>query len=221
MNPTAEIIFRISFGVLWGIYFFVRLVFQKRVKRSEEYTRVNEKQEMLLFRLFALAYLLLPFYFLTPWVDFAGMPFPQWLRWLGALINALGIVLFAWSHLALGNNWTAVMALAKEHEMVESGPYRYIRHPMYLAFFVTGAGFFILSANWLLGIVYFLPLMVMYVTRASREEQMMIERFGDQYREYMKRTGRLLPRLFVWTGVYPPSKSPDEDTSTQSPREEG
>ncbi len=197
MNPSVEILFRITFGILWVIYFGTRLFFQRRIKGSLEYTRINEQQEKLLFRLFALAFLLLPLYFLTTWIDFASIPLPVWLRWSGAGITAVGIVLFGWAHQALGRNWTAVLALSKEHEMVQRGPYRYVRHPMYSAFFIIGIGLGLLSANWLVGVIYLGPLLVMYMARVALEEKMMIDRFGDTYRQYMKRTGRLWPRFWA------------------------
>jgi protein-S-isoprenylcysteine O-methyltransferase Ste14 len=165
------------------------------VKKSLEYTRINERREILLFRVFALAFILLPLYFLTPWIDFASLPLSSGVRWAGGIITFIGLILFCWAHGALGQNWTAVLALSNEHEMVQNGPYRHIRHPMYSAFFVIGIGFGMLSANWLIGAIYLVPLFVMYEARVSAEEQMMIERFGDTYREYTKNTGRLWPRL--------------------------
>jgi protein-S-isoprenylcysteine O-methyltransferase Ste14 len=195
MTPSGEIPFRITFAVLWVTYFAMRLFFQKRIKTSLTYTRINVQQETRLFRLFALAFILLPLYFLTLWIDFAALPLPLWLRWGGAIVTCLGIALFGWAHQALGQNWTAVLALSQEHEFVQCGLYRSVRHPMYAAFFIIGIGFALLSANLLVGVIYLAPLSVMYVARVSREEQMMIERFGDAYREYMKRTGRLWPRV--------------------------
>jgi protein-S-isoprenylcysteine O-methyltransferase Ste14 len=197
MNPSMEILFRIAFGVLWVIYFCTRLFFQRRVKGSREYTHVNEHQEKLLFRLFALAFLLLPLYFLTTWIDFASIALPVWLRWCGGLITVLGIILFGWAHKALGQNWTAILALSKDHEFVQSGPYHRIRHPMYSAFFIIGIGLGFLSANWLVGAIYLIPVLVMYAARVNLEEKMMVDRFGDPYRQYMERTGRLLPRFRV------------------------
>jgi protein-S-isoprenylcysteine O-methyltransferase Ste14 len=196
MNPSTEILFRIAFGILWVIYFIARLYFQGRVRGTQEYTRVNERQEKMYFRLFALGFLLLALYFLTSWIDFASISLPVWVRWVGEVVTCAGIVLFGWAHVALGRNWTAVLALSKEHEMVEGGPYRRVRHPMYSAFFIIGIGFTLLSANWLAGIFYLVPLTVMYAARVSLEEKMMLDRFGEVYREYMKRTGRLLPRMW-------------------------
>jgi protein-S-isoprenylcysteine O-methyltransferase Ste14 len=194
-NQDSEIPFRIAFGALWVIYFGVRLYFQGKVKGMGEYVHVNEKQEKLYFRLFAVAYLVLPIYFLTPRIDFAHIQLPDWARWASGMITCAGIGLFGWAHQALGLNWTAILALSAKHELVTSGPYRYVRHPMYTAFYIIGLGFLLLSANWLIGIIYLVPLTVMCAARTQAEEQMMIGRFGDSYRQYTKVTGCLLPRI--------------------------
>jgi protein-S-isoprenylcysteine O-methyltransferase Ste14 len=195
MSKMGELPFRIVFGLFWLIYFAVRFYFQGKVKGVRNYSLVNEKQEKFFFRLFALAYLLLPLYFLTAWIDFAHLPLPLWLRWVGSIVTVLGIGLFGWAHYTLGLNWTAILALSKEHELVLDGPYKYVRHPMYSAFFTIGLGFLLLSANWLIGVIYLGTLEAMYLARVSREEEMMISRFGEAYKLYMQRTGRILPRL--------------------------
>jgi protein-S-isoprenylcysteine O-methyltransferase Ste14 len=166
------------------LFFGVRTYFQRKVKRLfREYGRVNEKQERLFFRLFALAYLLMPLYFLTPWLDFAGLAWPAWLRWLGGGITCTGIGLFGWAHQALGMNWTAVLALSKEHKLVTTGPYRAVRHPMYSAFFMIGIGLLLLSANGFIGVTYLGTLLLMVAARVSLEEKMMLERFGESHRQ--------------------------------------
>lgn len=66
MNLSPETMYRITFGLLWVTYFGVRLYFQRQVKGPQKYTRINEQQEKMYFRLFALAFVLLPLYFLTP-----------------------------------------------------------------------------------------------------------------------------------------------------------
>jgi protein-S-isoprenylcysteine O-methyltransferase Ste14 len=195
MNSTSELIFRIVFGALWVFHFWLRLHFQRKVKGVGKYVLTNEKQEKFYFFLFALAYLMLLLYFITHWIDFAHISIPIWLRWIGAVVTCVGIGLFGWTHQVLGLNWTAILALSEKHELVTSGPYRYVRHPMYTAFFIIGFGFLFLSANWLIGIIYIGTLLLMYIARISAEEKMMIDRFGDSYRQYMKTTGRILPRL--------------------------
>ena len=178
----SEIGFRLLFGLLWLGFFAVRLYFQRRMPRGLACERVNEKQERWLFRAFALGYLALPAYALTSWLDAAHVPLSDWFRWLGGVVLCAGIGLFGWAHRALGHNWTAVLALSAEHEMVTRGPYRRVRHPMYTAFFIIGVGFSLVSANGLVAALYLGTLAPMYVLRVSAEEQMMADRFGDRYR---------------------------------------
>jgi protein-S-isoprenylcysteine O-methyltransferase Ste14 len=85
--------------------------------------------------------------------------------------------------------------MIKAQSLVTSGPYRFIRHPIYTAFlFILGSTLFI-SANWLIGTAWIGMTVLEVASRVGFEEQLMLEYFGDQYRDYMKRTGRLLPKL--------------------------
>ena len=196
MYTTNETIFRIVFGILWLVYLFVRLYFQGKARQVGGYIRFNEKQESFFFRLFAIAFFVLLLYCLTPWVDFAHLPFPLWLRWVGAAVTCAGTALFVWAHYALGKNWTAVLALSEQQKLVTDGPYRFVRHPMYSAFFTISIGYLFLSANWLISAVYLGTLIAMVAARIGREEEMMVGRFGEAYSRYMQQTGRILPRLW-------------------------
>ena len=152
------------------------------------------RRERWLFRAFATAYLVLPVPAVTPWLDVAHVSVPVRWRRLGTALLWLGIGLFSWAHQALGRNWTAVLALSTDHELVTTGPYRHVRHPMYTGFFTVGVGFALLSANWLVAALCLGTLAPTYVLSVSAEEQMMARRFGDRYRRYVEVTGRLLPR---------------------------
>lgn len=188
--------FKLLFAIIWLVYFAARYYFQRRIKRTLEYTCIDKRREKLFFSLFALAFILLPLYSVTSWFDFYHISLPLSLRWSGVVIALAGVMLFCWAHQILGNNWTAVLARSNEHELVRSGPYRVIRHPMYLAFFTIGIGFGLISENYLIAALYVIPLTAMYSARVKREETMLIEKFGDSYREYMKKTGRVFPRIW-------------------------
>ena len=102
--------------------------------------------------------------------------------------------LFVWTHEALGKNWSADLVIKEEHALVTGGPYRWVRHPMYTAFFGSSLAYFLLSANWVIGLTG-LGTSVLLAARVDKEEALMIEEFGDDYRAYMRRTGRFLPRM--------------------------
>ncbi|MEZ5941639.1 MAG: isoprenylcysteine carboxylmethyltransferase family protein [Planctomycetaceae bacterium] len=124
----------------------------------------------------------------------AAVPLPIWIRWSGfALISVWG-VLFVWTFQTLGKNLTDTVVTRKEHLLVTSGPYRYVRHPFYLSFLFATLGGGVVTANWYLFVTGLLPFAFL-VVRTRIEEEKLVERFGDEYTEYMSRTGRFWPRL--------------------------
>ena len=127
------------------------------------------------------------------WRPKLTFPLPFWLRWAGVALGLASLGLWTWTHVALGTLWSAALQLRTHHRVVTSGPYSRIRHPMYTAFLAWATSLGLVIANWV-PIVFAVWVAVILVTRVPREEQMMLERFGDEYREYMKRTGRFLPK---------------------------
>jgi protein-S-isoprenylcysteine O-methyltransferase Ste14 len=103
--------------------------------------------------------------------------------------------LFWRSHSDLGQNWSISLELRKGHQMVTRGVYGPVRHPMYAAILLWDIGQGLLIENWLAGWSALVTFVVMCVLRIPREEQMMCASFGDTYHVYMRKTGRLFPRL--------------------------
>jgi protein-S-isoprenylcysteine O-methyltransferase Ste14 len=91
-------------------------------------------------------------------------------------------------------DWSTNLQLREEHTLVTTGPYRWARHPMYTALFSFFVGLALVSATWLIVLLVVAATFVL-VVRIDKEEVMMIEQFGDEYRAYMQQTGRFLPRL--------------------------
>jgi protein-S-isoprenylcysteine O-methyltransferase Ste14 len=104
------------------------------------------------------------------------------------------VPLFYWLFSSLGNNITPTVAIRKDHDLVTSGPYRWVRHPLYSVGFLAFGAFSLLAANWFIFALLILAFIVL-MQRTPIEERRLIEHFGDAYREYMQRTGRYLPRL--------------------------
>ena len=137
-----------------------------------------------------LAYLISPA--LMRWATF---PLPTSCRWCGAAIGAANLPFSWWVYHTLGRNITDTVVTRREHALVTSGPYRYVRHPFYLvlAFYVVSAT--LMAANWFFALTGAMVFSLL-VARTRIEETKLIERFGDQYRDYMRRAGRFFPRLF-------------------------
>jgi protein-S-isoprenylcysteine O-methyltransferase Ste14 len=103
--------------------------------------------------------------------------------------------LFWRSHTDLGRNWSVTLEVRKGHQLVSNGVYRSIRHPMYASIWLTSVAQGLLLQNWLAGWPGLVTFGLMYFVRISREERMMCEVFGQQYRDYMRQTGRIFPQL--------------------------
>jgi protein-S-isoprenylcysteine O-methyltransferase Ste14 len=126
-----------------------------------------------------------------PW---SYVAIPRTLRIAGAVMAFTGEALFVWVIATLGRNYSTSLVIRKHHTLIISGPYKYARHPMYTAFAIYFAGISLLSENVLVAASAALALIVTMIVRTPKEEAMMLEHFGEDYREYMKRTGRYAPR---------------------------
>jgi len=129
------------------------------------------------------------------WLGFADLPFPVWLRWLGVGIALTGFALLQWAQSTLGKSWSDTPRMMKEQTLITSGPYRTVRHPIYTAFILILGSTLFISSNWLIGLCWAGMTILEVVSRIGFEEALMLEYFGNQYREYMKKTGRLLPKV--------------------------
>lgn len=139
-------------------------------------------------------------YVINPnWLSWASLPIPLWLRWAGISIALLGFALLQWAQTTLGRNWSDTPRMMKDQTLITSGPYQFIRHPIYSAFLLIMGPTLFISANWLIGFSWIGMTVLEIASRIGFEESLMLEYFGDRYREYMKRTGRLLPRLHIIT----------------------
>lgn len=128
------------------------------------------------------------------WLARFSLEFPGWLRWTGAALGVVCIPLFFWILRSLGTNITPTVATRKDHTLITHGPYRWVRHPLYTVGMLFWTGISLTTANWLIGGTIILGTLFL-VIRTPIEEEKLIEKFGDEYREYMKRTGRFFPRL--------------------------
>jgi protein-S-isoprenylcysteine O-methyltransferase Ste14 len=137
-------------------------------------------------------------YILVPsWIILLSIPLPDWFRLIMVGVTALSIPFVFWGYRTLGKNWVHALDPTKfvrrEREtLVTSGPYRYVRNPIYLGSFVFIVALALVAANWLL-LLPSLALISIIYAQVPKEERMLAERFGDDYREYMKRTPRMIP----------------------------
>lgn len=142
----------------------------------------------------------IPFiYVFTSWLNFADYDLTVALsRTLGAIgcaVFSAAIWVLWQSHVGLGRNFAPNLMIREEHQLITNGIFRTIRHPMYLAHWLWALAQALLLQNWIAGLSMLVAFWPLYSYRVLREEYMMCDRFGDEYRDYMGRTGRIFPRL--------------------------
>ena len=136
-----------------------------------------------------LAYLINP-----QWLAWSKLSLPEWARWLGVGIGILCTLGIYWLFSSIGSGITPTGATRKEHKLVTHGIYHWVRHPLYTIGSSFIISFGIMADNWFIAALGALAFIGMAI-RTPKEEANLIEKFGDEYREYMKRTGRYLPKV--------------------------
>jgi protein-S-isoprenylcysteine O-methyltransferase Ste14 len=134
-------------------------------------------------------------YLINPtWMHWSKIGLPESVRWAGVGVGVLCVLGIYWLFSSIGSNISPTSATRKEHQLVTSGPYRWVRHPLY----TIGASLFIafgmMADNWFIAALGILAFVGMAI-RVPKEEANLIEKFGDEYREYMKNTGAFLPKF--------------------------
>jgi len=115
--------------------------------------------------------------------------------WIGAAVTAAGLLFCVWARLHIGRNWSGIVTLKEDHELVTSGPYALVRHPIYTGLLAALAGSAFARGD-VRGVLAFVIAFVALWRKMGVEERFMEERFGDAYRAYRARVKRLVP--FVW-----------------------
>lgn len=165
---------------------------QRKEAKSEQ--RVSTQEKVMLGLLFLGMFFLPLFYSATNWLDFADYSLPVWAGWLGVLLMGLALLVFWRSHKDLGLNWSPTLEIRTEHKLITNGIFSYIRHPMYASQWIWVIAQPLLLQNWIAGFTNLLVFIFFYAMRVRAEEQMMLDTFGDEYREYMKKTGAVFPK---------------------------
>lgn len=202
-----ELLFRAVFGVLWLVFIANLSWIRYSARRSaaqlpiDQTARHERRIHVVALALFG------PFWFggiilyaiLPGWIVLLSIPLPDWFRLIMVGVAALSIPFTLWGYRTLGKNWVHALDPSKfrqrkEDALVTSGPYSYVRNPIYLGAFVFIIALSLVAANWLL-LLPAIALITLIYRQIGKEEAMLLDRFGDEYREYMKRTPRIIPKF--------------------------
>lgn len=179
-------------GYLWSIFFVIWLLWAIGTKRTQTREGFGSR---------------IPYLILTTAAFYAmfSHPVPDWLRlrilspdvWienLGIAITAAGLLFSIWARAHLGRNWSGNITVKVGHQLIRSGPYRWVRHPIYSGIILAMIGTAI-NKGQLRGLVAVVLLWIGFTVKSRIEERFMAATFGPDYEEYQRGTGALIPRL--------------------------
>lgn len=177
--------------------FLIRAPHDRHSKSITVLQNRRGKLEIVLIALMGVAVVVLPaLYTLTSVLAFADYPLTHPAFVVGFALVFVWLVLLYKAHADLGPNWSITLQLREHHQLVTTGVYAKVRHPMYTALFAHAFAQAALIANWIAGPAMLVAFTLMFALRLRPEERMMRERFGAEYEAYVQRTKRLLPGIW-------------------------
>jgi protein-S-isoprenylcysteine O-methyltransferase Ste14 len=196
---THEIVFKVILISLYSLFTILRITFSRISKRNNTEAEIKESRIRLTFLQLYIAITVIIFFlyiFFDHWFSWGQIPkYPEFVSWIGFSFGLLSLGMFFWVHLFLYNNFSYTLKIYQNHKLITTGPYKVIRHPMYTAFLIFHSSIFLITGNWFIGIIWIIGLLFVFLIRIRKEEKMLIEAFGDEYKEYIQKTGILFPSI--------------------------
>lgn len=175
----------------------ISIAYRHRARRSGEVIERRREEPWMMALRAAVGgplYLSVLVYLVQPrWMAWAAIPAPEWLRWLGAAVGLAAAPAAWWVLRHLGRNVSETVLTKTDHALVTTGPYRWVRHPLYATGGMLFLGVGLMAGNWFILLFTALALVLIRFAVVPPEEEALVAKFGDAYREYQGRTGRLLP----------------------------
>jgi protein-S-isoprenylcysteine O-methyltransferase Ste14 len=128
------------------------------------------------------------------WLGARFIPASDAAAWIGVVLTAAGVAIAIWARWHLGANWSGVVTLKEGHELIRSGPYRTIRHPIYTGILLALLGTAV-AVGEVRGLLAVSIAWLSFYTKARREESFLTQEFGDRFGEHRRQTGMFLPRF--------------------------
>jgi len=162
---------------------------------TEKHPRYFNKKERLFLLFIFVGFQLLPIlYVFSDWFAFVDYKLPKWLGFPATMLYVFGIWLFFRAHADLGKFWSPGLEIKFDHQLITTGVFHWVRHPMYAAFVAIAIAQVFMLQNWIVGPAFLLLAIPFYLNRVKREERQLIRHFGDEYQNYMVLTNAIFPK---------------------------
>jgi protein-S-isoprenylcysteine O-methyltransferase Ste14 len=194
MTPLVATLIWWAGAIAWYVIMHPHVRRSRKTPTAQRHERVRERVLMVIS--FTGLFAVPAIYSFTGAPRFADHPFRPVLAWLGVLVLVSALLLFFHTHRRLGRFWSVTLEIRQNHGLVTDGIYRFVRHPMYSAYFLWALSQALLLPNWIAGPAGLVGFGTLFAFRVGREERMMLAAFGDAYAEYAARTKRIIPGVF-------------------------
>jgi protein-S-isoprenylcysteine O-methyltransferase Ste14 len=176
--------------ILFGVYWLVSAFKRKKTKQRESWSQRFRYSLPLLVALYLLS---------RPeahygWLGARFVPASDAVGWLGVVLTAAGVAIAFWARWHLGANWSGVVTLKEGHELIRSGPYRTIRHPIYTGILLALLGTAV-AVGEVRGLLALAIAWLSFYIKARREESFLTQEFGPGFAEHRRHTGMFLPHF--------------------------
>ena len=178
---------------LWLAFFVVWLIAALRTKRAAERASWLRRSYYTIPVVLGF-YCVFSFDFEIPWLQYRYLPQSTAMAISGILITAAGLAFAIWARVHLGRNWSSAVTIKAQHELIRSGPYRFVRHPIYTGMILGILGTALANGK-VRGLMGVLLVWFGFLVKSRMEEQFMDRTFGDEYAGYRRTTGALFPRI--------------------------
>ena len=178
-------------GLAWLVFLAYWFVSALKLKKVKQRQARGERLVQIAFMVVAYA-LVFKDTLGRGWLGTRFLPASDAIGKIGLALAGVGVAFAIWARWHLGENWSSTVTLKEEHELVRSGPYRYIRHPIYTGMLIALAGTVLALAEYR-GLIALTMAMLSFYLKARKEERFLSQEFGESFREHARHTGMFLP----------------------------
>ena len=187
--------FSIALKVVWGLFIIYWLWSARKIKLSSKMESIPKRFLLYWLPVLVAVFLIGPGdWFGRTWLREQFVPHSYFVETIGLLIVILGGIIAVWARYLLGRNWSLVVQVKEDHELIKNGPYGIVRHPIYSGLLTMFLGNAIMVGDWR-GLIAVAILFISFYFKLKKEEIWLGEYFGEQYKQYKEHTRMIIPGI--------------------------